>query len=63
VLLATVHSLGRQRCNGDVPSNEPDLMQDRLCRACADDCNAALAARRTEAAERRKVTGRLRLAA
>lgn len=60
---AMVYYLGCQRCNSNVPLDQPDLIEDRLCRSCADDYDAALAARRAVAAERRKAKRRVKLAA
>lgn len=42
----TVNDLGCERCNGDVPLDQPDLMEDRLCRSCADDYDRAAGERR-----------------
>ncbi len=43
---ARVLDLGCWRCNGDVPTDRPDLVKDRICPSCADDYDAARAARR-----------------
>lgn len=43
---ATVLRLGCYRCNGDVPLDQPDLVEDQLCRPCADSIDAAVEDRR-----------------
>ena len=50
--------LGCHRCNGDVPLDQPDLVEDRLCRPCADEYDQAILARK-EAMRRARTDERL----
>jgi hypothetical protein len=50
---ATVFHLGCRTCNGDVPLDQPDLVEDNLCRPCADRYDAAASERRRHMREAR----------
>ncbi len=50
---ATVSPLGCHYCGGDVPLDQADLLEDRMCRRCADAYDAAAADRKRRMREAR----------